>query len=101
MRGSRRGALPSNALQLVQRPRLLSEPYTVDHRGYATDAEAEDYLRIGCGQLQKHRRFGTRPNVVRIGRNVRTSYAELHRWVAAARDGKAPDGAASPLAPGA
>lgn len=54
----------------------------VDHRGYATDAEGEKYLRLGRGMLRKHRHFGTGPRSVRIGRAVRTTYAELDRWAA-------------------
>ena len=60
----------------------MSDDYPVDARGYATDPEGEDYLRIGRGQLRKHRHFGTGPRFVNIGRSVRTSYAELDRWVA-------------------
>lgn len=60
----------------------MRKTYPVDDRGYATDAEGEAYLRIGRGQLRKHRHYGTGPRFVRIGRSVRTSYAELDRWVA-------------------
>lgn len=63
---------------------------TEQRRVWASPADLVEWLQLGDGglrKLERMRRAGTGPKFVKLGREVRYAWSDVHAWATAQRDG--------------
>lgn len=62
---------------------------TSTRRVWASPADLVEWLQLGgdgLRKLERMRRAGTGPKFVKVGRDVRYAWSDVHAWCAATRD---------------
>jgi predicted DNA-binding transcriptional regulator AlpA len=61
----------------------------------ATPAQLAEWLQISTDALSKLRIAGTGPKFIKIGREIRYAWADVHQWCDSLRKGSTSEGASN------